>query len=138
MQEGYIIRNVIEEIAKEAAPQLGIDFDPRNGQCKGMTIEQVSELDWDLIDLSEWEMMVMASGVAVDHNDLDLDTLSTQPWMPNNESALNPVDLNQARFVESNIAENLKETHDSATADNLDCSVYPRPPACESPLSLVE
>ncbi|WP_435000209.1 conjugal transfer protein TraN (plasmid) [Vibrio scophthalmi] len=125
-------------IMEQAAPQLGIEMDPKGGSCEGMTLEQMSNLDWDQIDLTEWENLVMATGVAVEHNDLNLDTLSTQPWMSNASERLDPVTLNQERFEKSNIADNLKETHDAATADNLDCSVYPRPPACESSLSLME
>ncbi|MEQ6347853.1 conjugal transfer protein TraN [Vibrio sp. 10N.286.45.C10] len=125
-------------IMEQAAPQLNISLDPRNGQCSGMTLEQVSELDWDTIDLTEWENLIMASGLAVEHDDLNIDTLSNQAWMPNNDDAMNPVDLNQARFESTDADANLKETHDAATPGNLDCSVYPRPPVCDSPLSILD
>ncbi|USD58852.1 conjugal transfer protein TraN [Vibrio sp. SCSIO 43140] len=125
-------------IMEQAAPILGISLDPRNGNCSGMTFDQISTLDWENdIDLSEWEALIMASGLPVTHNELDIDTLSSQPWMPNNDHALNPVDLNKERFDSTNASDTFKENHDSALPDNVDCSVYPRPPVCDSPLSIL-
>lgn len=125
-------------IMEQAAPILGISLDPKTGNCSGMTFDQISTLDWENdIDLSEWEALIMASGLPVTHNELDIDTLSSQPWMPNNDHALNPVNLNKERFDTTNASDTLKENHDSALPDNVDCSVYPRPPVCESPLSIL-
>lgn len=123
---------------EQAAPILGISLDPRNGNCSGMTFEQVATLDWENdIDLTEWENLIMASGIPVTHNDLDIDTLSSQPWMPNNGHALNPEELNRERFNTTDAANTFNDNHDSAIPSNLDCSVYPRPPACESSLSIL-
>lgn len=125
-------------IMEQAAPILGISLDPRNGNCSGMTFEQVATLDWENdIDLTEWENLIMASGIPVTHNDLDIDTLSSQPWMPNNGHALNPEELNRERFNTTDAANTFNDNHDSAIPSNLDCSVYPRPPACESSLSIL-
>lgn len=125
-------------IMEQAAPILGISLDPRNGNCSGMTFEQVATLDWENdIDLTEWENLIMASGIPVTHNELDIDTLSSQPWMPNNDHALNPVELNKERFNSTNASDTFKANHDAALPSNLDCSVYPRPPACESSLSIL-
>ncbi|MGR5287109.1 conjugal transfer protein TraN [Vibrio maritimus] len=126
-------------IMEQAAPQLGMTLDPMNGQCKGMTLRQIAELDWDQIDFSEWEAMIMASGLAVEHDDLTLDNLSSKPWMPNNDNALDPVTLNEERFREQNIQQNINDRRDHLQyEENLDCSVVPRPEVCGSPLRLVE
>ncbi|UJF20329.1 conjugal transfer protein TraN (plasmid) [Vibrio sp. SS-MA-C1-2] len=126
-------------VMEQAAQLLGHQLDPENGQCYGMTIEDVAELDWSQIDFSEWEEMIMASGLAVEHSDLDLDTLSHQPWMSNNDEALNPVELQEERFQEADIPTHINDRQNHLQReDNLDCSVVPRPAICGSPLRLIE
>ncbi|WP_299021314.1 conjugal transfer protein TraN [uncultured Photobacterium sp.] len=122
-------------IMEQAAPVLGITIDSQSGQCEGMTFDQAANFDWSTLDLSEWESYLMASGVVVDHNDLDIETLSDNPLLPNNEFALDPVELNQTRFEENNISDTNNANVENASPENLDCSIWPRPPVCGSPLS---
>lgn len=121
-------------VMEQAAPMLGIAQNAQNGQCAGITFEDAANLDWSEIDLSEWEQILMASGVPVTHDLLNSDDMfkNDDTFLINAEYRESPDKLNQERFEEYDLGEIIKEEHDYAIPENLDCSVYPRPPVCDS------
>ncbi|KZL22680.1 conjugal transfer mating pair stabilization protein TraN [Pseudovibrio sp. Ad37] len=64
-------------IQEQARPQLGESFgSAKNPQCGGLTIEQVGELDWDQMDLSEWIGILDQTGNWPSAEDMTIDNLT--------------------------------------------------------------
>lgn len=64
-------------IQEQARPQLGLSFgSAKNAQCEGLTIEQVGQIDWDQIDLSEWIGILEQTGNWPGMEDLSVERLT--------------------------------------------------------------
>jgi conjugal transfer mating pair stabilization protein TraN len=68
------ISRIIQEGAKA---QLGTGFGDYNDlQCGGLTFETLGTLDWSLMDWSEWEAIMVQTGVMPDPTEVDIDVLT--------------------------------------------------------------
>lgn len=71
-------------IMEQANPQFGRSFGgPRYGNCRGLTIDEIQELNWNDLDLGEWADMMIEAGAA------DAAGLNAAPAQVN-QSLLNP------------------------------------------------
>ena len=124
-------------IMEQASPMLGHDLEEYTTEevdgsklrnCPGLTPEQLSNLDWNQIDLSEWINIMIESGIADFAQDLD--KLTGSGRLLNNEGRENAVDRTTQRAVDAELAERAIETRSIINADDIDCSYVPRPLAC--------
>lgn len=69
---GSVVGRLIQQQGRE---QLGLDFgEPETPSCDGLTPDQLAQMDWDKIDLSEWIGMLSLTGhlptastISIDH-----------------------------------------------------------------------
>lgn len=55
------LARIVNEGAK---PQLGLDYGtPQSPECGGLTIEELTNIDWNQIDLGEWYAILANSGI---------------------------------------------------------------------------
>ncbi|MEZ8029232.1 conjugal transfer protein TraN [Enterovibrio norvegicus] len=126
-------------IMEQVAPQLGRRLDAEAGRCEGISLaEATSEVDWNAIDLTEWIDMMAGAGVMKTPEDMTMEGLTFDPTMSNLEHRQTPDELSQSRFEDGNLQEAYEESHNNAIPENTDCSVYPRPPVCDSPIETLE
>lgn len=66
-------------IQEQARPQLGMDFgSPKDPQCGGLQIQQIGQINWDLVDLSEWLGLLTATGNYINADALNIPYLTGQ------------------------------------------------------------
>lgn len=109
-------------IMEQAAPLLGKDM----SQCEGLTPEELGNLDFDQIDLSEWTSTMIEQDMVPDNNE---DSLTASGRMDNGFARDSATERNTER------TEGMEDVNEEATEsiknNPLDCSQYPRPPVCE-------
>lgn len=68
-------RIMMEQIYKQ--PQMGLSWgSPENPQCKGMAIDQMALVDWDLVNLDEWMGILIKTGNFEDFSNVNMDALT--------------------------------------------------------------
>lgn len=69
-----VVARIIQE---QASPQLGRDFgSPKSPNCEALTVDELSEIDWDRIDLTEWIGMLSMTDNLPTINTVSLDHLT--------------------------------------------------------------
>ena len=69
-------------VMEGANDQLGRSFgSPRSGNCQGLTIEEVQNLDWSELDLTEWKDKMMDTG-NMPPEDIDADSFDPADMDP--------------------------------------------------------
>ena len=64
-------------VQQQARPQLGLSWGaPQAPECRGLTVEELSNLDWDRIDLGEWESIILTSGAIPGADELNINALT--------------------------------------------------------------
>lgn len=124
-------------IMEQASPMLGHDLEQyaeeiidgsKIRSCPGLTPDQLSSMDWNKIDLSEWINIMIESGIA--DFDQDMEKLTGSGRMLNNEGRENIVERTTQRAEDAELSERAIETRTIIKADDIDCSYIPRPLAC--------
>ncbi len=122
---------------EQASPMLGHDLEQYTEEridgskirsCPGLTPDQLSNMDWNKIDLSEWINIMIESGIA--DFDQDMEKLTGSGRMLNNEGRENIVERTTQRAEDAELSERAIETRSIIKADDIDCSYVPRPLAC--------
>jgi len=108
-------------IMEQAAPMLGKDM----SQCEGLTPEELGNLDFDQIDLSEWTSTMIEQDMVPGNNEESLTGSGRMDNAPSRDTATERTQerLDGASDINSEATESIK-------SNPLDCSVYPRPPVC--------
>ena len=96
--------------------------------CPGLTPEQLANINWNNIDLSEWIGIMIESGIT-DFNP-DIDSLTGNGRMLNNEGRENAAVRTQQRVNSSSLADRAVEAKRKIKVENVDCSLVPRPLSC--------
>lgn len=90
-------------IQQQARAQLGLNFGTaRNPMCEGLSVEQIANLDWDRIDLSEWLGILAANGHFPDASQFNI------PYLTGQGTTL---DLGSRVDAEERALERLKDNH---------------------------
>lgn len=90
-------------IQEQARAQLGISWgSKKNPNCRGLTIEEISSLDWSKIDLTEWIGILKTSGRLPETPEM-MDRLYSMENLTGSGSALN-VDGNRENTAERNFS----------------------------------
>jgi len=64
-------------INEQVRSQKGWGFgSPKNPQCDGLTLDQIAEVDWDKIDLTEWLGILQETGHYPDDSTMSMDKLT--------------------------------------------------------------
>ncbi|WP_252176773.1 conjugal transfer protein TraN [Endozoicomonas sp. 4G] len=64
-------------INEQAIPQLGRSFgSPENPQCGGIAMDEIDQIDWSKIDLTEWMGLLAVSDMLPDINSIDLNSVT--------------------------------------------------------------
>lgn len=64
-------------INEQVRTQKGWGFgSPKNPQCDGLTLDQIADVDWDKIDLTEWLGILQETGHYPDGSDMSMDKLT--------------------------------------------------------------
>lgn len=108
---GSVVGRIIQE---EGRKQMGTGFgEPEMPQCDGLTPEQLAQLDWDKIDLSEWIGMLNLAGRLPTVNTVGLSdvTGSGSGLAPifNEGTRLNTADRNIERLKDVDVDELKKQ-----------------------------
>lgn len=87
-------------INEQIRTQKGMGFgDPENPQCDGLTLDQISTVDWDKINLDEWLGILQETGHFPTPGGLSLDSLTGGGSIFNTDGArLNSQDRAQQRL----------------------------------------
>jgi hypothetical protein len=109
-------------IMEQAAPMLDKDM----SQCGGLTPDELSNLDFDQIDLSEWTSTMIEQGMVPESNE---ESLTASGRMDNAFSRDTATQRNLERT--EGMSDLNKEATEKIKSNPLDCSVHPRPPVCE-------
>ena len=119
-------------VMEQAYPQMGYSTkeDYFEAGCPGMTPAQMSQLDWELIDLSEWLGLMHESGILpTETNEEDLTgdgrLLNQGNRQTATERTLERLNSNDA------ILERQKQMKRDVKPQNVDCSITPRPVICD-------
>ncbi|WP_100916043.1 conjugal transfer protein TraN [Pseudoalteromonas spongiae] len=124
-------------IMEQASPMIGHDLTQASGtvidgtdikSCPGLTPEQLANINWNNIDLSEWIGIMIESGIT-DFNP-DIDSLTGNGRMLNNEGRENAAVRTQQRVNSSSLADRAVEAKRKIKVENVDCSLVPRPLSC--------
>lgn len=109
-------------VMEQAAPMLGKDM----SSCAGLTPEELSNLDFNQLDLSEWTATMLENDMVPENSE---EALTGAGRTDNKFGRDTASERNKERAQGmSDVNENAKD----AILDNpLDCSVSPRPPVCE-------
>lgn len=94
-------------------------------QCSGLSHEELSTLDFNQIDLSEWIGVMIESNLIPDSSE---EALSGSGRYENTDLRENPTERTLERT--SNAAQGAKKIKKQIN-EPLDCSQYPRPPVCD-------
>lgn len=122
---------------EQASPMLGHDLGAHSGEfidgsdirsCPGLTPDQLSHLDWNQIDLSEWISIMLESGIA--SYDQDVDNLTGSGRNLNNEGQEDAISRTKEKANETNLADRARESKRLLKDDKVDCSYNPRPFSC--------
>jgi conjugal transfer mating pair stabilization protein TraN len=111
-------------VMEQAYPLLGKD----TLECKGLSMAELTELDWDQIDLTEYINMMVGSGL------MPSEECSTEECL-NSKQIYNPEgratgDEKAADFQEQEWNQRAKEIRANMDPEQIDCSVLPRPASC--------
>ncbi|MFQ3189330.1 MAG: hypothetical protein ACI936_000454 [Paraglaciecola sp.] len=111
-------------VMEQAYPLLGKD----TLECKGLSMGELTELDWDKIDLTEYISMMVGAGL------MPSEECSTEECL-NSKQIYNaegrPTSSEKAAdFQEQEWSQRAKEIRAKMDPEHLDCSVLPRPVAC--------
>lgn len=109
-------------IMEQAAPMLNKDMT----QCDGLTPDELSQLDFSQIDLSEWIATLYEADMVPDGSE---EELTGEGRMTNSFSRDTASERTQDRT--ENVDENIDAFRNILKQPNIDCSVHPRPPSCE-------
>jgi hypothetical protein len=75
MFDSPLSRIMMEQIYLQS--QMGLDWGTaKNPNCTGLTITDVSKVDWDKVDLSEWIGILIQSDVYTTSTTIDVDSLT--------------------------------------------------------------
>lgn len=97
------------------------------GSCRGLTLDELAQLDWDLIDLeSEWLPLMYESGLIFENTTEDM--LTGDGRMINQGAREVVSERTKNRFRD--ITDQDRRDLDTELRTTLDCSQYPRPPVC--------
>nr|WP_256473542.1 conjugal transfer protein TraN [Aliidiomarina quisquiliarum] len=120
-----LARIIMEQAAEQLDRPLG------SGEaCRGLTLAELSQLDWDLIDLeSEWIPLMFESGYIL--NDPSEESLTGAGRTMNSDAREAVSKRTKDRF--RNISDGDTRDIDSEMRETLDCSKYPRPAVCNYP-----
>ncbi|MBW8191287.1 conjugal transfer protein TraN [Neiella marina] len=113
-------------IMEQAAPMLGKDM----STCAGLTPSEMESLDWSQIDLSEWIALSEAADIMLEEDDFDEATLNERRT-PNEGGRLTAGDEVQEYMDGGGWLEAKDQLQDGLDPNNVNCSVYPRPPVCD-------
>lgn len=98
------LAQIINNQIKKENPQLGLSFgDPKSPDCEGITIDQISELDWTKIDLSEWTALLTVHDL-LPSSDIDLDSLTGAGSVFNFDGAVKGSDEDRMNSAERAVA----------------------------------
>ena len=74
------LSRIINEQIKATQPEIlsnGGDWgDPKNPKCDGIPLNDITKINWDLINLDEWTALLVSSGNMVTAKDINLDKLT--------------------------------------------------------------
>lgn len=114
-------------IMKQAYDQVGF-----KAGCEGLTPQEISQLDWSQIDLSEWiALMKQGDLMPVDASDLTQEELTGSGRFLNNDTRENITDRMENRLDGNDLQDRAYEAKEYIKPENLDCSQVPRPLACD-------
>ncbi len=122
---------------EQASPMLGHDLGAYSEEvidgstirsCPGLTPVELSNLDWNAIDLSEWIDIMLESGIT--SFDQDVEKLTGSGRTLNNAQRDDGISRNVDRVKEANLSDRADEARGLINADEVDCSYSPRPLAC--------
>lgn len=77
--ESPLSRIVNEQVKLRQPELLGADGDwgtPENPKCGGIPVSVVDQIDWDKIDLSEWEAILISTGNQIQGPQVNMDRLT--------------------------------------------------------------
>lgn len=124
-------------IMEQASPMLGHDLGAHTGEfidgsdirsCPGLTPDQLAQLDWNKIDLSEWISIMLESGIT--SYDQDVDKLTGSGRTINNYGREDAITRNKDKVNNTNLADRARESKRLLKDDKVDCSYNPRPFSC--------
>jgi len=96
--------------------------------CPGLTPDQLSHLDWNKIDLSEWISIMLESGIS--SYDQGVDKLTGSGRTLNNYGREDAITRNKDKVNNTNLADRARESKRLLKDDKVDCSYNPRPFSC--------
>lgn len=106
-------RIIMEQIY--AQPQMGLSWgSAKNPNCTGMAISDLSKVDWDAVDLSEWVAILIDSGVYATTNTIDIESLTGSGSYLDYTS-------DQSR---DNVIESVQSTTEDVDADDVNAEAY--------------
>ena len=112
---------------KQAYEQVGF-----KAGCEGLTPQEISQLDWSRIDLSEWIALLQQGDLMpVDAGDLTQDALTGSGRVLNSDTRENISDRMENRLDGTDLQDRAIEAREHIKVENLDCSEVPRPSACD-------
>ncbi|MFK5949627.1 MAG: conjugal transfer protein TraN [Methylococcales bacterium] len=117
-------------IVEQSLPQLGYSNKKAffEAGCPGLTPLQLSALDWDRIDLSEWYGLMEESGLLP--STTDEEQLTGGGRLVNGEERNDVSSRTQERFNGTGLSDRQKQLNKDMKAGNVDCSITPRPAIC--------
>ena len=124
-------------IMEQASPMLGHDLGAYSEEvidgstlrsCPGLTPVELSNLDWNQIDLSEWIDIMLESGIT--SFDQDVEKLTGSGRTLNNAQRDDGISRTIDRSNEVNLSDRADEARGLIKGDDIDCSYSPRPLAC--------
>lgn len=80
-------------IQEQIHDQLGMSIsslDPKAPNCGGIGIDELDQIDWSRIDLSEWTNLLKLTGNFIDQDQISADLLTGSQSMLNIDYSLNP------------------------------------------------
>ena len=124
-------------IMEQASPMLGHDLGAYSQEvidgstlrsCPGLTTVELSNLDWNAIDLSEWiDIMLQSEITSFDQN---VEKLTGSGRTLNNAQRDDGISRTIDRANEVNLSDRADEARELIKGDEIDCSYSPRPLAC--------
>lgn len=103
-------------VHEQARPQMGPEWDwgdPEEPNCGGFTIEQIGEIDWSKIDISEWIGILDMTGHYPTINNISLDDLTGEGSILNVDGdRMNTLERNSERVKDMEIETIRKEAED--------------------------
>ncbi|WP_234401328.1 conjugal transfer protein TraN [Pseudoalteromonas sp. T1lg23B] len=120
-------------IIEQAMPQLGktITVDQETFTCQGLMIDEMKQLDWDKIDMSEWIGLMSGAGlVPTSSDDVNMDSMTGDGQLLNKYGRQTTVERLEDRTSGNELSDKQQEVFNSVDALNVDCSVPTPPPVC--------